>query len=71
MPRRADHDDFLDALAQVGAGGTALDPEVVRRLHVSRSTVEKHVNAVFDRPGLSEAVGYHRRVLAILRYLES
>jgi DNA-binding NarL/FixJ family response regulator len=30
--RVLDLDDFLDALARVAAGGSALDPEVVRRL---------------------------------------
>jgi DNA-binding NarL/FixJ family response regulator len=100
--------DFLDALDRVDAGGTALDPEVVRqllarttradplsrlspreaevlrhlaeglmntaiaeRLHVSLSTVEKHVNAIMDKLDLPHDPGYSRRVLAILRYLES
>ncbi|HEX4813195.1 MAG TPA: response regulator transcription factor [Nonomuraea sp.] len=99
--------DFLDALDRVGTGGTALDPEVVRRLlarttradplsrlspreaevlrllaqglmntaiagrlHVSLSTVEKHVNAIMDKLDLPHDPGYSRRVLAILRYLE-
>ncbi|MFK3982663.1 response regulator [Micromonospora sp. NPDC050397] len=100
--------EFLDALARVGAGGTAFDPEVVRQLlartshsdslgrlterertvldqmaqgrtnatiaaqlHVSQSAVEKHVNAIFDKLGLSHTTGYSRRVLAVLRYLGS
>ncbi|MBF8192740.1 response regulator transcription factor [Nonomuraea sp. K274] len=99
--------EFLDSLERVGAGGTALDPEVVRRLlagtthadplsrlspreaevlrhlaqgfvngaiaerlHVSLSTVEKHVNAIVDKLDLPRDPGYSRRVLAILRYLE-
>ncbi|MEU6712077.1 response regulator [Nonomuraea purpurea] len=99
--------DFLDALERVEAGGTALDPEVVRqllartthadplarlsaregevlrhlaqgfvnaaiaeRLHVSLSTVEKHVNAIMDKLDLPRDRDYSRRVLAILRYLE-
>ncbi|AOS61854.1 response regulator transcription factor [Actinoalloteichus hymeniacidonis] len=106
--RVAQVDEFLAALDQVGAGGTALDPEVVRRLlasssrtdplstlsareqevlhqmaqgrtnasiaaalHVSQSAVEKHVNSVFAKLGLFESTGYNRRVLAILRYLQS
>ncbi|TQM80757.1 LuxR family two component transcriptional regulator [Saccharothrix saharensis] len=39
------------------------------RLHVSRSAVEKHINSIFDKLGLSDVDGYSRRVLAILRYL--
>jgi DNA-binding NarL/FixJ family response regulator len=102
------HEEFLDALARVGSGGTAFDAEVVRQLlartshhdplarltprerdvlghmaqghtnatiaaqlHVSQSAVEKHVNAIFDKLGLSQTTGYSRRVLAVLRYLGS
>ncbi|GAA4198441.1 response regulator transcription factor [Streptosporangium oxazolinicum] len=43
---------------------------IAERLHVSQSTVEKHVNAIFDKFGLSRTPGYSRRVLAILRYLD-
>ncbi|MFI6900510.1 response regulator [Nonomuraea sp. NPDC050394] len=98
--------DFLEALRRVADGGTAFDPEVVRRLlnrardttslarlsvrehevlalmaqghtnesiagrlHVSRSAVEKHANAILDKLGLAHADGYNRRVLAIVRFL--
>ncbi|WP_084959704.1 response regulator [Thermoactinospora rubra] len=44
---------------------------IAQRLHVSQSAVEKHVNAVFDKLGLAHADGYSRRVLAVLRFLES
>lgn len=44
---------------------------IAQRLHVSLSAVEKHVNAIFDKLDLGEAVGYSRRVLAILRYLST
>ncbi|MEV0592417.1 response regulator transcription factor [Nonomuraea cavernae] len=99
--------DFLGALERVRAGGTVIDPEVVRQLlartshadplatlseresevlrqlaqgyansaiagnlHVSLSTVEKHVNAIFDKLDLPRTPVYSRRVLAILRYLD-
>ncbi|MDT0341552.1 response regulator transcription factor [Streptomyces sp. DSM 44938] len=106
--RVAEVDEFLDALERVGAGRTAFDPEVVRRLlarsthtdplarltprerdvlremaqghtnaaiaerlWVSRSAVEKHINAIFDKLDLPASGGYSRRVLAVLRYLGS
>jgi DNA-binding NarL/FixJ family response regulator len=44
---------------------------VAEHLHVSLSTVEKHVNAIMDKLDLPRAPGYSRRVLAILRFLDS
>ncbi|MCP2261813.1 DNA-binding response regulator, NarL/FixJ family, contains REC and HTH domains [Streptoalloteichus tenebrarius] len=44
---------------------------IAERLHVSQSAVEKHINAIFDKLGLSHTAGYSRRVLAVLRYLGS
>lgn len=44
---------------------------IAQALHVSQSAVEKHVNALFDKLALSHTAGYSRRVLAVLRYLES
>ncbi|MFE3453982.1 response regulator [Nonomuraea sp. NPDC059194] len=42
---------------------------IAEALFVSQSAVEKHVNAVFDKLGLSHTSGYSRRVLAVLRFL--
>lgn len=66
---------MLDALARL----TAREREVLERmaqgltnasiaqaLHVSQSAVEKHVNSLFDKLGLSHTNGYSRRVLAVL-----
>jgi DNA-binding NarL/FixJ family response regulator len=44
---------------------------IAQALHVSQSAVEKHVNSLFDKLELSHAAGYSRRVLAVLRFLES
>ena len=44
---------------------------IAERLFVSQSAVEKHVNAIFDKLDLGDAAGYSRRVLAVLRYLDS
>ncbi|MGA5196409.1 response regulator [Streptomyces exfoliatus] len=56
----------LEALAQ-GHTNTA----IAGKLHISLSAVEKNLNAVFDKLELSRTSGYSRRVLAVLRYLES
>ncbi|GAA3762989.1 response regulator [Micromonospora maritima] len=58
-----------DVLHHMAQGHT--NAAIAQRLHVSQSAVEKHVNAIFDKLDLSDATGYSRRVLAILRYLGS
>jgi DNA-binding NarL/FixJ family response regulator len=100
--------DFLEAVDRVGAGGTAIDPEVVSqllararrgdplddlsprerevlslmaegrsngaiaaRLVITERAVEKHVSSIFAKLRLAPAEGDHRRVLAVLRYLEA
>jgi DNA-binding NarL/FixJ family response regulator len=98
--------DFVEALQRVAAGGTALDPEVIRqmllpvdaglsrlterereilgllaegrsnagiaeRLTLAPRSVEKHVTAVFTKLDLPPATEDHRRVLAVLRYLDA
>jgi DNA-binding NarL/FixJ family response regulator len=105
--RVADVTEFVEAVRRVGAGGTALDPEVVSQLlvrsrrkdplgaltpretdvmrlmaegrsnngiaaelDVSEGAVEKHVSSIFTKLGLPPAEQDHRRVLAVLRYLE-
>ena len=105
--RVADVTEFVEAVRRVGAGGTALDPEVVSQLLVrsrrkdplgaltpretdvmrlmaegrsnngiaaelvvSEGAVEKHVSSIFTKLALPLAEQDHRRVLAVLRYLE-
>jgi DNA-binding NarL/FixJ family response regulator len=105
--RVADVREFVEAVRRVGAGGTALDPEVIAQLLVrsrrpdplgaltpregdvirlmaqgrsntgiaadlvvSEGAVEKHVSSIFSKLGLPPAQPDHRRVLAVLRYLE-
>jgi DNA-binding NarL/FixJ family response regulator len=43
---------------------------IAEALVVSAGAVEKHVNNIFTKLGLAPAAGDHRRVLAVLRYLE-
>ena len=106
--RVADVRDFLDALARVAAGGTALDPEVVAQLMVRRRTdarlgaltprerevlalmaegrtnagiagsltitegaAEKHITSIIGKLDLPDSRSDHRRVLAVLAYLDS
>jgi DNA-binding NarL/FixJ family response regulator len=98
---------FLDAVDRVGAGGTAIDAEVVSQLlararHstpldeltprerevlelmaegrsnsavaaalvVTEGAVEKHVRSIFQKLRLPQTEADHRRVLAVLRFLE-
>jgi DNA-binding NarL/FixJ family response regulator len=56
-------------LAHMAEGHT--NNAIASRLHVSRSAVEKHINSIFDKLGLSGVDGYSRRVLAVLRYLRA
>lgn len=58
--------EVLEALAQ-GHTNAAL----AQKLHISLSAVEKHLAAIFDKLELTHTTGYNRRVLAILRYLET
>jgi DNA-binding NarL/FixJ family response regulator len=106
--RVADIHEFIDALNRVAAGGTALDPEVVRQLMGSRRganaldrltprehevlalmaaghsnnalasqlsvterAVEKHVSSIFAKLELPPSQAHHRRVLAVVTYLNS
>ncbi|GAA1798229.1 response regulator transcription factor [Leucobacter iarius] len=104
--RVASLDEFRDAVARLRAGGTVLDPEVVRGLMqrhrdpverltaregevlglmaegrsnpeigaalvVSAGAVEKHISAIFQKLGLTDAAAGHRRVLAVLTWLRS
>ncbi len=105
--RVGDVDAFIQAVARVGAGGSALDPEVVGRmlgrrrgggpldqlsprerdvlaamaegksnqgiaeaLVVTEAAVEKHVTGIFQKLGLGPTATEHRRVRAVLAYLQ-
>jgi len=58
----------LDVLREMAQGKT--NAGIERSLFLSESTVEKHVNAIFAKLGLS-AAPVHRRVVAVLAFLEN
>jgi DNA-binding NarL/FixJ family response regulator len=106
--RVSDIDALADAVRRIGAGGSALDPEVVSEmlgrkrqddplealtprerevlalmaegrsnsaiaaeLVVTDRAVEKHVTSIFSKLDLPAAPEDHRRVLAVLAFLEA
>jgi DNA-binding NarL/FixJ family response regulator len=105
--RVADIEAFTEAVRRVGAGGSALDPEVVsqllgrrrrddpleqltprerevlglmaegrsnaaiaEQLVITERAVEKHVTSIFSKLDLGVSSEDHRRVLAVLAFLE-
>ena len=44
---------------------------IARRLWVTEGTVEKHVRSILAKLSLSETEDDHRRVLAVLTFLEA
>jgi DNA-binding NarL/FixJ family response regulator len=105
--RVADIDGFIEAARRVGAGGSALDPEVVatmlgrrrddpldeltererevlgliaegrsnhaiaEQLVITERAVEKHVTSIFSKLDLAPTADDHRRVLAVLTFLNA
>jgi serine/threonine-protein kinase PknK len=74
-PRRAS--DPLDVLSPREHEVLALMAEgrsnsgIAHRLYVSEGTVEKHVRAILMKLDIIDAADDHRRVLAVLQYLEA
>ena len=58
-----------DVLALVAEGRT--NAAIPRRLWLSERTVETHISGVIAKLGIAGAVDDHRRVLAVLAYLEA
>lgn len=59
----------LDVLRLVAAGHS--NTSIAHRLVLSGRTVESHMSAVFVKLGLYDDGSTHRRVLAVVKYLES
>ncbi|MDI9896050.1 response regulator transcription factor [Rhodococcus sp. IEGM 1381] len=58
--------DVLELMAQ---GLT--NARIAADLYISVSSVEKHINAVFDKLGLANSTGMSRRVMAVVAYLRT
>jgi DNA-binding NarL/FixJ family response regulator len=76
MLGRRRNDDPLDALTERERSVLALMAEgrsnkaIAEELFVTGSTVEKHVTNIFEKLDLDATPVDHRRVLAVLKYLE-
>lgn len=57
----------LDVLREMASGKT--NAAIGEALHLSESSIEKHVNSIFGKLGLSEDRGVSRRVAAVLAFL--
>jgi DNA-binding NarL/FixJ family response regulator len=62
---RREH-DVLALMAEGRSNGA-----IAGTLVISERAVEKHVANIFSKLGLAQSDAAHRRVLAVLRYLES
>src|SRR6266568_4285182 len=58
-----------DVLALMAEG--ASNAGIARRIFVTEGTVEKHVRSILTKLNLPESATEHRRVLALLRFLEA
>lgn len=72
--RRRDPLDALsprerEVLALMAEGGS--NAGIARRLFVSEGTIEKHVRSILTKLNLPESETDHRRVLAVLKFLET
>jgi DNA-binding NarL/FixJ family response regulator len=70
--KRRPHDELTprerEVLAAMAEGLS--NAGIAQRLVVTEGAVEKHVTSIFTKLGLEPAQTDHRRVLAVLRYLE-
>jgi DNA-binding NarL/FixJ family response regulator len=59
----------VDVLREMASGRS--NAAIGRRVHLSDSAVEKYVTSIFAKLGLTEEADTHKRVSAVLRFLES
>lgn len=58
-----------DVLALMAQGLT--NARISADLHISVSSAEKHINAIFEKLGLAHSSGLSRRVMAVVAYLRT
>jgi DNA-binding NarL/FixJ family response regulator len=58
----------LEVLEQMAQGRT--NAAIAKTLFLSERSVERHINSIFSKLGLSEEADVHRRVRAVLAFLE-
>jgi DNA-binding NarL/FixJ family response regulator len=58
-----------DVLAAMAEGLT--NREIAERIFISERAIERHVTSIFEKLGLAAGDGGHRRVLAVLAYLDA
>lgn len=68
-PLSALNDRERDVLSAMARGQT--NPAIAQQLHLSTSAVEKHISAVFTKLQLPPDGAVHRRVAAVLAFLDS
>ena len=59
----------LDVLREMAQGKN--NPGIASALVLSESAVEKHVSSILSKLGRAEEEGVHRRVAAVLAFLQS
>jgi len=59
----------IEVLREMAEGKS--NPAIAGSLHLSESSVEKYVNSIFSKLGLSEERLLSRRVAAVLAYLRA
>jgi DNA-binding NarL/FixJ family response regulator len=59
----------LDVLREMAQGRT--NPGIAKKLSLSESAIEKYATSIFSKLGLSEESDTHRRVAAVLTFLEA
>jgi DNA-binding NarL/FixJ family response regulator len=66
--RVADVRDFLDALGRVAEGRT--NAGIAAALTITEGAAEKHITSIIGKLDLPDSRNDHRRVLAVLAYLD-